>query len=573
MPDWNDLHVARGLWAVREQINAQLAEAANDAEPPPAPSEWQPPAPPMAAAPTGGVGEGQGWDAGSVHRRFALLEGEKQVFDLVRRRLIKWGAFEALISKALAKEWIERHDKKLIDPDQARHQVAEAKLAGKQKAGQGKLGMAPTERYVYLDGTQEIWDRQLKQRLPARAVQLALGDAWSLWINSTERRQIPHDRLIFDPAMTQSPGEYINTFEGLPLEPVDAPERCKSIQYLIQWLCSDDAAAAHWLTCWLAYPLQHLGAKLDTAVLAHSTIEGSGKSLLLSDIMGKIYGIYSATVGQAQLEMNWNQWQESKLYGVFEEVVSRDQRYNQVGKIKHMVTGKTMRVEAKFMNGWEQANYMNAAFLSNEIMPWPISEHDRRMLVIWPKKTLPPEASQAIGRELQNGGIEAFYHYLLNYDTGTFDERTRPPKTPARERLVALSRASWENFLVAWREGILGVPYTVARTQDVHDLYIEWCSKNREHTMSETKFSLFISTQVPKTDKQYWWYDMENNRKRSIFFLPDPPDGVDLGDGRKLGELVKTFRDQALQAGWNPASWDKCQGWIKPYGGSPLDDV
>ena len=129
-----------------------------------------------------------------------------------------------------------------------------------------------------------------------------------------------------------------------------------------------------------------------------------------------------------------------------------------------------------------------------------------------------------------------------------------------------------DSFLVAWREGILGVPFTVARTQDVHDLYLEWCSKNREHTMSETKFSLFVSTQVTKTDKQLWWYDMDNARKRSIFFLPNPPDGVDLSDGKKLGALVKAFRDQALEAGWNPASWDKCQGWIKPYGGSPLDD-
>ncbi|RML46951.1 Bifunctional DNA primase/polymerase [Pseudomonas savastanoi pv. glycinea] len=36
---------------------------------------------------------------------------------------------------------------------------------------------------------------------------------------------------------------------------------------------------------------------------------------------------------------------------MFEEVVSRDQRYNQVGKIKHLVTGKTVRMESKFING------------------------------------------------------------------------------------------------------------------------------------------------------------------------------------------------------------------------------
>ncbi|WP_342596541.1 bifunctional DNA primase/polymerase [Salinicola lusitanus] len=531
-----------------------------------------PPAPtgdgsePSAPPETGGEGsDGSDFDDTTVLRRFALMEGEKKVFDLHRRRILKWAAFEALVTRQLAKAWLDRGDKKIVDAEQAKRQTDEAKLASKLKGDTGKVGMVPMERYVFLDGTQDIWDCQLRMRLPKGAVQLALGDAFSLWVNSPERKQIPHDRLVFDPRMTKDPATHINTFEGLPLAPVDAPERCKSIVYLIHWLCNGDKEAMHWLTCWLAYPLQNMGAKMDTAVLAHSTMEGSGKSLLMSDIMGEIYGQYGATVGQVQLESSWSQWQENKLYGVFEEVVSRDQRYNQVGRIKHMITGKTMRIEAKFVSGWEQTNYMNAAFLSNEVMPWPINENDRRMLVIWPKKTLPPEASVALKKELDADGVAAFYNYLLRYDTGDFNERTRPPLTKARQRLVEMSRAAWQTFLVAWRNGLLGVPYTVARTQDVHDLFLEWCSKNREHTMSETKFSLLLSSEIEKSDSQMGWYTMDEKRVRSMFYLPDPPNDVDLSDGRKLGALVKQFRDAALEAGWNPLGWDKCQGWVKPY--------
>ncbi|WIX34130.1 bifunctional DNA primase/polymerase [Salinicola sp. JS01] len=537
---------------------------------PPLPEE----APPPAAPDNGGEGGGDPeWSAEMIHRRFALLDGEKKVFDLHRRRILKWAAFEALVTRALAKAWLDTTEKKVIDAEQAKRQTDDAKLAAKLKGEAGKVGMVPMERYVFLDGTQDIWDCQLRMRLPKGAVQLALGDAFSLWVNSPDRKQIPHDRLVFDPRMTKDPAEYINTFEGLPLTPVDAPESCRSIVYLIHWLCNGDKAAMHWLTCWLAYPLQNVGAKLDTAVLAHSTMEGSGKSLLMSDIMGEIYGKYGATVGQVQLESSWSQWQENKLYGVFEEVVSRDQRYNQVGKIKHMITGKTMRIEAKFVSGWEQTNYMNAAFLSNEVMPWPISENDRRMLVIWPNETLPKDATQALKRELDGEGVSAFYHYLLNYDVGDFDERTRPPMTRARQRLVEMSRAAWQNFLAAWRSGLLGVPYGVARTQDVHDLFLEWCSKNREHTMSETKFSLLMSSEIPKSDQQMGWYDMDERRVRSMFYLPDPPVDVDLGDGRKLGALVKRFRDAALEAGWNPLGWDKCRGWVKPYGGNAANDA
>ena len=103
--------------------------------------------------------------------------------------------------------------------------------------------------------------------------------------------------------------------------------------------------------------------------------------------------------------------------------MSRDQRYNQVGKIKHMITGKTVRMESKFINGWEETNHMNAAFLSNEIMPWPISEDDRRMLVMWPLETLPAERQKAIARELANGGVAALYGWLLSVDLEDFNQR------------------------------------------------------------------------------------------------------------------------------------------------------
>ncbi len=304
--------------------------------------------------------------------------------------------------------------------------------------------------------------------------------------------------------MTKDPNVYINTFEGLPLEPERNDDACANIRWLFSFLCNHDPEASLWLTRWLAYPLQHLGAKMDTAVLMHSIMEGSGKSFLFADIFGKLYGQYAATVGQTQLESNFNAWQSRKLWAVFEEVVSRDQRYNQVGKIKHLVTGKTVRMESKFINGWEEANHMNAVFLSNEILPWPISESDRRMLVVWPMDTLPPDRQKAIGTELENGGVAALYAWLLAVDMGDFNQRTRPPHTPARERLVALSRASWQTFLHLWRAGQLGQNmWGACLSQDLYALFLEWCHRNKEHTLSHTKFAEFISAEVERTTPEH----------------------------------------------------------------------
>lgn len=501
----------------------------------------------------GGAGE-DGLVLKSAMRRFALVEGTTNVWDMDKGQSMKRSGFEALVGKPLAKQWMERTDKKLVSSEQVK-ELEQARRMSSKKGG--ALNLTPLDRYVYIDGTKEAWDREKKRRLPEGSVKMALGDAYQLWLNSPTRRVVDVDHIVFDPTMTKDPAIYINTFEGLPLEPVRDDAACENLRWLISFLCNNEVEARDWLVKWLAYPLQHMGAKMDTAILFHSTMEGSGKSLLFADIMGELYGQYGATVGQTQLEGSFNAWQSGKLWAVFEEVVSRDQRYNQVGKIKHMITGKTVRMESKFINGWEEANHMNSAFLSNEIMPWPISEDDRRMLVMWPLETLPSARQKAIAKELANGGVAALYGWLLSVDLGDFNQRTRPPKTEARERLVALSRTAWQTFLSLWRTGELGYGlWGSCLTSDVYAMFLEWCSQNKEHSMSHTKFSLMLSATVEKT-KAIPWYDGNNRRFAAFFFPPEcDPSLPPSSDAAELGKNVAEWRARAKLSGWDVDSWE-----------------
>lgn len=396
-----------------------------------------------------------------ILRRFALVEGTTHVWDCDQSKVMKKSAFEARVGKPLAKAWLDDTGKRLISDDHVREIEQARRMAGKKG---GAFGMSPTDRYVYIDGTKDVWDREKKRRIAEGAVKMALGDTYPLWLNSSERRTVDVEHIVFDPTMTKDPAVYINTFDGLPLEPVRDDAACANLRWLISFLCNHDEAATDWLTRWLAYPLQHLGAKMDTAVLMHSIMEGSGKSLLFADALGMLYGQYAATVGQTQLESSFNAWQSRKLWSVFEEVVSRDQRYNQVGKIKHLITGKTVRMESKFINGWEEANHMNAVFLSNEILPWPISDSDRRMLVMWPMETLPVARQKAIGRELEQGGVAALYGWLLSVDLGTSTSargRHRPRRVsvwwPESGRLANILASVEVQRAGAWALGTVSI--------------------------------------------------------------------------------------------------------------------
>jgi putative DNA primase/helicase len=550
MADWNDLQASWGVEAVAQQLTAVLL-----AELPRAPSVVEPA---LQAAPAANGGAGEALTSDQVLRRYSLVEGTTNVWDIDRAATMKKSAFELRVGKALAKEWLDNVGKRVVTAEWVRDLDQARRMAGKKG---GALGMPPLERYVYIDGTKDVWDKQKKRRVPEGAVKMALGDAYALWLNNAERQVVDVNNIVFDPTMRRG-ADYINTFEGLPLEPLRDDAACENLRWLISFLCNHDEASCAWLLKWMAYPLQHLGAKMDTAVLMHSIMEGSGKSLLFSDVMGMLYGQYAATVGQTQLESNFNAWQSGKLWAVFEEVVSRDQRYNQVGKIKHLITGKTVRMESKFINGWEESNHMNAVFLSNEILPWPISESDRRMLVMWPEATLPEVRQKAIGRERENGGVAALYAWLLAIDLGDFDQRTRPPSTAARERLVALSRAGWQTFLTQWRFSELGNElWGACLSSDLYALFLEWCQRNKEHAMSHTKFSLFINAEVEKT-KSIPWTD-GNNRRFGVFFFPDDPLSSQPPSLKApaLGQMVEAWRAKARLAGWHVDAWDHVRGY------------
>lgn len=550
MADWNDLHQSQGIDAVRQQLNAAL-EAANDSILPRTLSDDE-------AAPVAPT-----FTLETALRRFALIMATTTAFDLEQNKPMKPTALSQMLGKALFKQWKEAgagEGKRFIDETSAQRRAEQSEM----EAATDEENLTPLERYVLIHGTSEIWDCHRRERIPAKALQLALGESFALWQNSSARRHVYRDQIVFDPSMRLDPERYINTFEGLPLQPIRDPSKCEAIRETLLFLCNGAEDAAEWLTKWMAYPLQHMGAKMATAVLAHSTMEGSGKSFLFSDVHRQIYGRYGSTAGQHEMESAWNEWQQQNLYTVFEEVVSRDQRYNQMGKIKHQITGKTKMINAKFMSSWEEANLMNAVFLSNEIIPFPISEADRRMLVLWPEKMMPESLRKRMMAEHDGDGAAAWLGYLLDYPLGDFNPHTRPPMTPAKARLIDIGRASWEHFRIDWEMGQiaddmgLAVPYTPCLSSDLYAVYRTWCDRNHVKAVGAPTFSQLMSTRIPLAQRTHWTHGPR--RGQTSAFLPFPLPSQ--GKAAALGQYVAKFREASAAIGVGDAKWK--DGTMRP---------
>ena len=535
--DWNDLRHLVGRDEVRRQLLQQFAMSVPVNSPDPSGSAQREangqdsPGPTQEQGAEDGDGDRtvDGIDLAQAMERFAWTAPDGQVWDQRQQKLLKANQLRNWLGKALFDEWKESEQRRTVE-----HASVSRAAAAAQAKGSGELGYA-LRRYVLLYPSQSVWDREKRMVVALNDLRALLHRWYTPWMEHPERQVIDKEKLVFDPTQQHRPEDgYINMFRGLPLRPVDDEKRCWTMRWLVSHLCNHDQTVYEWLMCWLALPLQQVGAKLSTAVMMHSEQQGSGKSLLFELVVKELYGEYGATLGQHQLESLYTDWKHMKLFGLFEEVLSRDQKYSHTGTIKHMITGSTHRIEQKFVSGWEEANHMNAVFLSNELQPFPVEPSDRRLMVIWPEKKLPTEYKDAVLRELAAGGLEAFYGYLIRMSlTWTppggdqpvpFDTHTEPPVTQAKERLIDFGRPSWDLFYLDWSAGRTEWPYETVMVAHLYEAYRRWCNAGGERPMRREQFSATLAARLRR--KRDAEYSRGVNRRKGTFFVVEdcPPD-------------------------------------------------
>jgi len=347
------------------------------------------------------------------------------------------------------------------------------------------------ERFVPIDdGTGEFVFDHWTRKIARKSQMLALlpagvrGDdikRHPLW---EQRGAYFIDQIGFDPS-ERDPTVKANTWRGWQMTP-RAEGSCEKLLDLLFWLCSQEenpGEVYNWLLKWMAYPLQHPGAKMMSAVIMHGP-QGTGKSTVFQ-ALGKIYGDYSRIINQRALEDKFNSdWVDSTLYMLAEEVIARQEMWHIKNELKELVTGEWVRVNPKNLPAYRRRNQINIVYLSNETQPLPLENDDRRHLVVYTPPVQSREVYQAVYDEIINGGLERFYYHLLHeVDTSDFAPHSRPPMTQSKQDLIDISLPSEATFIKRWQEGEIEfggeqLPFCPCTGRQLFTAYRRWAAES-----------------------------------------------------------------------------------------------
>lgn len=332
------------------------------------------------------------------------------------------------------------------------------------------------DRYALIYTTETVFDGERHKIVNLSALRAAAGKGLvRAWLEHVDRVLVEPEQVGFDP--TGATGLRCNLWSGWPTQP--RAGSCERLLELLAYLCSREPNSAElyrWILCWLAYPIQHPGAKMQTALLIHGP-EGTGKNTFFS-VVRQIYGHYGCQFSQDELESQFNGWASGRLFGIGNEVVTRAERYHQQGRLKTMITEPEWMINEKNLPVRQEQNHCNFVFFSNRIDIAQLDRGDRRYCVVWTPPALGADFYAEVGQEIQAGGVEALHDYLIHLDLGDFNDHTKPPMTGAKEDLIDLGKESTDRFWDAWVAGELpGLPCRPCHTEDLYKAYRAWVTR------------------------------------------------------------------------------------------------
>lgn len=288
-------------------------------------------------------------------------------------------------------------------------------------------------------------------------VETGVGELWLSW----PYRQ-KFSRIAYVPGAPPITDEAeLNAWKSWGVTPIEG-----SIQLwhdLLDYAFLHDSESRTWFEQWCAYPIQHPGFKLYTAVLFYGVQQGTGKSLV-GLTLARLYGDNASLITRADLKSTYTDWAKNKQFVVVEEVTGSDKRH-EADHLKNLITREKLNINIKYQPGYTIRDCINYFMTSQHPDALFLENSDRRFFVHeMPRKPAPSSFYAAYDAWYRSDKVGALLHYLQNgVVLDGFNPRAPAHTTKSKEDMIELSYSD----LDFWCQTIYNDPDSILRLDGV----------------------------------------------------------------------------------------------------------
>ncbi|MGD9667835.1 MAG: primase-helicase family protein [Hyphomicrobiaceae bacterium] len=263
-----------------------------------------------------------------------------------------------------------------------------------------------------------------------------------------------HGGLVFRPAGTVPEDQY-NLYRGMKIEPNSSGSYSLFEDLILNVWASGNAELAKWLLEWFMHIIAHPGDKIGTSIAIRGQY-GDGKSIVFEQLMEPILGNMLLRVSNQKMILgDFNDSLQGKLLTVLEEAAFAGDKAA-FDKLKEIITGKTVHINAKFKAPVTLDNYSRLVVISNHDHFLHLQPKDRRYTVLestsaWSDKT----KFEQLVDQWNNGGAARFVHDSLNHEFRKIENSSqlvinRKITTETETEQVSHSRSPLDNCIVGF---------------------------------------------------------------------------------------------------------------------------
>ena len=283
-----------------------------------------------------------------------------------------------------------------------------------------------------------------------------------VWLNSPHRRE--YDGIVFDPSEAVG-NNYYNLWKGFAVKPQKGNWMLFQ-RHILDVIASGNMNIAKWIVAWMARIVQDPGGERPGTAIVLRGRQGTGKGVFVK-FFGRFLGDHYKQVAQAgQVTGRFNHHLKNALLVFVDEGFWAGDKQAE-GVIKNMITEPNIAIEQKGKDVIQVRNHINLIMASNNSWVVPAGLEERRFLVLDVSDSHQQDHDyfNAITDQMENGGIEAMLHDLLNFDITGINLREVPQTQALWEQKQASMTPVQKYWYDRLQEGTVLQASTITATQ------------------------------------------------------------------------------------------------------------